>query len=101
MEKTYKTRFFLHCPHGFVNERILMATDSEEVTQAVHKRLDDGMAGTLEEVSEKEAKRLYYIQNVDAYIETAVRNSEREFETYPKWDDLKYFLTLNTRLEYE
>ena|SRR5690625_3285205 len=98
--KMTKIRYFIHCPRGFQNERILMASDDENIIKAMHKALDDGMAGKFEEVDENEAKKMFYRNQVDADIETAVHNSDREFVPYPKWEDLQHFLTLNSKLEY-
>lgn len=94
-------RFFVCCPRGFVNERTVMASDDDRVIQAMHRKHDDGMAGTFEEVDEREAKRLLYGSKAEPAIETAIHNSDKEYEVYPKWENLLYFLLLNSKLEYD
>lgn len=94
-------RYFVCCPRGFANERTLMASDDAKVIRAMHKKFDDGMAGTFEEVEEKEAKRLFYGNQAEPDIETAIYNSEKEYVEYPKWKDLLYFLLLNSKLVHD
>lgn len=92
-------RYFVHCPRGFANERILVATDDDKLAIKVKNYLDDGMDGTLDEVSEDDAKWLVFRKNIGIDIETAAYNMS-DFPRNPKWNDIKRALILNTELEY-
>lgn len=99
MTKENDIRYFYRNHDGFRNTGVVMASDDEKVIQAMHKRWDDGMAESFDEISEKEAKRLLYANKANPDIETAIYNSDREYVPYPKWEDLQHFLVLNAKLD--
>lgn len=92
-------RYFVYCPRGFVNERTLMATNKDDIVIKMQKQLDDGMAGTFEEVNEDKAKHLIFKNNIYPDIETAVYNMD-DFPMRPKWEDYKKALILNAETEF-
>ena len=99
----------------FFNQYELKQTDTlvdfgageGRVSFYVHNRFNIPVKGienndkTFEEVQEKEAKRLFYGNQVEPAIDIAIYNSEKDYADCPKWEELLYFLLLDSRLEYD